>query len=275
MTKNELKAYILSTVGTLDPFLIGEARDLLTEPTYNIQIKPTEKCKKHFAIKVFSERDVFLVWDIQRRAALTKNVGCSLSLRSNTWKGIKTDKETFIPQYKELEHRYSDKWEKVYIVGFNNTKDFLENLYEFMQFNKADEGFPKTTTAEIEDRFDDATREKYSSLHWKRDNAFRQEVLLAYGNRCAICRCEIIDILQAAHEHGYEPGRSNWDDPKHGICLCANHHLMYDRKLLDIDFKKRTIEILNEALTTTYWYKMFVERFDGLIAERSNFREEG
>lgn len=88
------------------------------------------------------------------------------------------------------------------------------------------------------------------------------KVLKMYGNRCAICRCNIIETLQAAHEHGFEPNEANKDDPTHGICLCANHHLMYDRNLLSIDFKKQKVSFLNSKIEENPLNKIFMTEYN-------------
>ena len=89
-------------------------------------------------------------------------------------------------------------------------------------------------------------------------------MLAAYGHRCAICRCDISEVLQAAHEAGYDVAHTNYDDPNHGICLCANHHLMYDNNLLKINLDQLTIEVFEEKIKNMPWYQDFVEKASSL-----------
>ena len=77
-------------------------------------------------------------------------------------------------------------------------------------------------------------------------------------------------MLQAAHERGYEVAKTNFDDPSHGICLCANHHLMYDRELLDIDFEKHEIVIKDKDIIRMPWYRDFLEIYGGKITKRKD-----
>jgi putative restriction endonuclease len=61
---------------------------------------------------------------------------------------------------------------------------------------------------------------------------FRQRVLFAYGNQCAICRLRHIRLLDAAHvmsdASGGEPVVTN------GIAMCKIHHAAYDVDIFGI-----------------------------------------
>lgn len=62
---------------------------------------------------------------------------------------------------------------------------------------------------------------------------FRQVVLRAYAERCAVCNLGHRELLDAAHivpdADGGEPRVSN------GLTLCKIHHTAYDRRLIGID----------------------------------------
>jgi putative restriction endonuclease len=68
-------------------------------------------------------------------------------------------------------------------------------------------------------------------LHQQR---FRQTVLRAYGQRCAICALRERDLVQAAHIVR-DPSPEGIAAVVNGLALCAIHHLSYDRNLLGID----------------------------------------
>lgn len=57
---------------------------------------------------------------------------------------------------------------------------------------------------------------------------FRKNILLNFGNKCAVCRLDDEELLEAAHiipiENKKLAGKTN-----NGICLCANCHKMFDR----------------------------------------------
>lgn len=85
-------------------------------------------------------------------------------------------------------------------------------------------------------RIDDATERRYAvretrvRLHQRR---FRGRVLLAYSNRCTICRLQETRLLDAAHiagdlEVGGEPIVPN------GLSLCSIHHRAFDENLVGI-----------------------------------------
>jgi putative restriction endonuclease len=63
--------------------------------------------------------------------------------------------------------------------------------------------------------------------------AFRAQVLLAYGDKCAICRLKHTDLLDAAH---IIPDGQPQGDPvvPNGLSLCKIHHAAFDRRLLGI-----------------------------------------
>lgn len=63
---------------------------------------------------------------------------------------------------------------------------------------------------------------------------FREEVLAAYGRRCAICALREVDLLEASHiiRDGAPEGIAA---VVNGLALCAIHHRAYDRNLLGID----------------------------------------
>ena len=87
--------------------------------------------------------------------------------------------------------------------------------------------------------FSDEERKRYSYSRVFRDSSFRDRVLKAHNNQCAICGESIEEVLQAAHIIAVKDGGS--DDTENGICLCANHHLMYDWGLFHIDAATKQI----------------------------------
>ena len=83
-----------------------------------------------------------------------------------------------------------------------------------------------------------------SAMRAMRDANFKDRVLTAYSNACAMCgtQLRLLDaahILPAAH-----PGST--DETRNGIALCALHHRAYDRSLLTFDINYRIH--LNESM---------------------------
>ena len=115
-----------------------------------------------------------------------------------------------------------------------------------------------------------AAHEHCSVEWWFRDWKFRNNVLRRYNYKCAICRCEEKQILQAAHIQSVA-NKGN-DDMENGISLCANHHLMYDRGLIEIDFDNRRLLNVSESVKNMPWYAVFVDEYNGRI-ESPNIME--
>lgn len=63
--------------------------------------------------------------------------------------------------------------------------------------------------------------------------AFRAQVLLAYQDKCAICRLKHTDLLDAAHI--IPDGQPNGDAVvPNGLSLCKIHHAVFDNRILGI-----------------------------------------
>ncbi len=66
----------------------------------------------------------------------------------------------------------------------------------------------------------------------QRDARFSRSVLLAYGQRCAVCGLRL-GLLDAAHIVTVRAGST--DEITNGLALCPTHHRAYDRGILGID----------------------------------------
>jgi len=75
-----------------------------------------------------------------------------------------------------------------------------------------------------------------------RDARFRQNVLTAYGNRCAVSGMQL-DLVDAAHIIPIDHERGT-DELKNGICLSALHHRAFDHGLIAV--KQDYSVIVNE-----------------------------
>ncbi len=77
---------------------------------------------------------------------------------------------------------------------------------------------------------------------------FRSRVLLAYQNRCAVCRLGRPQLLEAAHIIGDTQAHGVADIPN-GLSMCKIHHAAYDRNLIGIspDFRVHIGPDLAEA----------------------------
>jgi putative restriction endonuclease len=87
------------------------------------------------------------------------------------------------------------------------------------------------------------TRQTKVRLH---QGAFRERVLLAYNERCAICNLPRRELIEAAH---IVPDRDERGRPEvpNGLAMCSLHHSAFDSNLLGIR-PDHTIEISHELL---------------------------
>lgn len=205
--------------------------------------------EEKYGICLFPEKDVFIVWDCKRhivcKTSSKKKKCLSVGLE---WKDIEKRSYTF-SHYKKIGNRREAPYEKVYIVRINDWKIFFAHIEEFMSFNEFDIDYPSSLTGKdiIQNErgkiYTEEVRKRYSSQKLQRKSEFRVQVLLAYNNECAICQCAIPELLQAAHLHGHEVADTDLSEGRaeNGICLCANHHLMYDSDLIDLDLEQAKV----------------------------------
>ena len=128
--------------------------------------------------------------------------------------------------------KYVGAW-PVFIVGANPIDlTFSVAVDDAAATGLADQISDATTVASPQDEGRRAwvTREFRQRLHQQR---FRQRVLHAYRQQCALCRLRHEELLDAAHiipdaEVGGEPVVCN------GLALCKLHHAAYDRHFVGI-----------------------------------------
>lgn len=90
-------------------------------------------------------------------------------------------------------------------------------------------------------------RERTMALRAIRDPSFRNRVMRAYENKCALCGLDL-DFVSAAHIVSVGQGGS--DETKNGVALCPNHHEAFDLGLIGFDedystiVNKRQLDIL-------------------------------
>ena len=170
------------------------------------------------------------------------------------------------------------QYEKILVIHEDFLFDFLDDYDAFMRFNEND--FEENSNGIIkEEKLEWGTleeRKKRCVLQKARDRKFREGVLKKYGYQCAICRCNIPQLLEAAHEREYEVCNTVNDMVEHGICLCRNHHAMYDRKLdddsddylIDIDLENCAIQINDERIKQMPWYQVFCGNYGEKLLEQ-------
>lgn len=209
---------------------------------------------REYIVCLFPKKGVSIVWDYHRHRQFQHCGAAQESLSAGiSWEEISRTMRSF-PHYKRMGQRKGSPYEKVYVVRICDWRFFFSHIDEFMHFNEFDvdssgvligKRIPETETlpSDTEEK-----RKCYSSQKLQRKSEFRAQVLLAYNNECAICQCDIPELLQAAHLHGHEVADTDLseDRAENGICLCANHHLMYDSDLIDLDLEKAEVIVRDE-----------------------------
>ena len=138
--------------------------------------------------------------------------------------------------------RYLAMW-PVYVIG-----DAPETLTFSIAIDDAVQAglFPRTQ--EATGGIAELRREYVTSLARRRlhQRAFRERVLLAYRNQCALCRLRHSELLDAAH---IVPDAEPEGEPvvRNGIALCRLHHAAFDRFFLAVR-PDRIIEVRPDIL---------------------------
>jgi HNH endonuclease/EVE domain len=99
-------------------------------------------------------------------------------------------------------------------------------------------------------QLDERTRTLIPVVQRQGQPEFRNQLIEAYGGRCAITACDAIDALEAAHISPYLGPKTN--HVTNGLLLRGDIHTLFDRGLVAIDDERMTV-ILHETLKlTTY-----------------------
>lgn len=78
---------------------------------------------------------------------------------------------------------------------------------------------------------------------------FRSRLLDAYGRQCAVTRCSVVEVLEAAHVLPYRGEHTNRVD--NGVLLRADLHTLFDYGLLWIN-SEYEVELAPSLLSTDY-----------------------
>ena len=138
--------------------------------------------------------------------------------------------------------RYLAMW-PVYVMG-----DAPETLTFSIAIDDAVHAGLFPQTQEETGGIAEVRREYVTSVARRRlhQRAFRERVLLAYRNQCALCRLRHSELLDAAH---IVPDAEPEGEPvvRNGIALCRLHHAAFDRFFLAVR-PDRIIEVRRDIL---------------------------
>lgn len=230
------------------------------ETTYNASTENYQNAD--MAVYIHEKHRVALVWNLENRRRNNRVVK-SLSL-SKEWKDILPQNGQITAIYKRMGADGKAPYEKVLVLDIDTLFTISEELHLYTKINSDDIECPeevKKIDSGNYDVIDDGSRNRVSTSRWERDRKFRIAVLTAYGRKCAICRCAEEKLLEAAHIVAVADGGT--DNPENGICLCANHHIMFDKELIKIDFDKHILTDAADSVKNMSWYPVFIEKYGG------------
>lgn len=272
---------IISTVG--DDTICTSKSDLLRDKLFSIYGRSiicrvgvgkgkaeynTTHCKHkecaNLAVYINEKYGLALVWDLEHRRNNNHVIG-SLSV-SMTWDELFKDKNRLRAIYKKMGIRNDDPYEKVLVLNIDDLDKISYNLNLYININEDDAEYIDPCGNYIP--LPKPVGKRVSTTRFERDRLFRNRILSEYNNQCAICRCSETKILEAAHIQGIAEGGQN--DISNGICLCANHHLMYDTHLIEINFENQTLAYAAPSVQSMAWYSEFNNQYSGkLLSPRS------
>jgi putative restriction endonuclease len=80
---------------------------------------------------------------------------------------------------------------------------------------------------------------------------FREQLLAAYGGKCCVTNCDILELLEAAHIVPYRGEDTNRVD--NGLLLRSDIHTLFDCGLITVDHSTRTLQVSERLRPTGYW----------------------
>lgn len=83
---------------------------------------------------------------------------------------------------------------------------------------------------------------------------FRAQLMQLYDRQCAVSRCDLADVLEAAHILPYRGPQTN--DLSNGIILRADLHILFDEGLLAIDDSSLSVR-LSPSVSANKYYSEF------------------
>lgn len=194
------------------------------------------------------EYNLAVVWDTKHHRNC-KATAHTLSLSKN-WSQIELPSDGLDYEYKRFHTPDNDEYEKVLLVSFDVLEMIKHDLTEYLKFDMEDQEIDEHIRNKHDDNCYDwaleSNRERKSTSVWKRDYRFREMILDNYNTKCAVCNCSEEKILEAAHIVAVKDGGK--DTLENGICLCCNHHVMFDRGLFKLNFITHKIYEISDSV---------------------------
>lgn len=98
---------------------------------------------------------------------------------------------------------------------------------------------------------DDARRRIAANIVCRRGQpAFRQQLIAAYGGRCAVTGCNVVDVLEAAHIYPYQGAETNV--VTNGLLLRADIHTLFDLGWITVHAEDYTVTVHQNLRQSQY-----------------------
>lgn len=207
---------------------------------------------------------VFIAWNTVVHRKLHAGIRVTLSIGKSVIRRNKADRIEFVKRYLSGTNNQNGTVEHVAIIPKDQLFNFLEYFDTYCRnfeiANDSDESMQA-----FQRKVDEVNR-------WRRDPKFRGHVLEKYHSTCIVCGNRDTNILEAAHIIAVGEGGN--DDVDNGICLCANHHKMYDAALINIDLEEGRFQYNGDIGLHTTWYNEAQKRGFQLFLQKGNGTNE-
>ena len=97
---------------------------------------------------------------------------------------------------------------------------------------------------------DGRERRDRSIVYRRGQPQFRSDLMEAYGKRCAITDCDVVEALEACHIRPYNGDKTN--HVTNGLLLRSDLHTLFDKKLIAIHEESGRVLIAESLENTTY-----------------------
>lgn len=223
-------------------------------------------------------KEAFLVWNVNVLRSLgLQNADCGVNGKRTIENGIQSNEIKYI--YK----KHKDGYEKIVLVGKDALFEFCSHYEEYLFPNEEDVktgesilfasiiGDYQIIDSNSININSELIRSRDLVSRARRNPKFRKEVLQKYNYTCIVCGTMEEKILEAAHIRAVSENGS--DDVKNGVCLCANHHRLFDSDELRICDNGTFICTSIEAKKMA-WYKEAEQRQFRLFLPNLELKDE-
>lgn len=98
---------------------------------------------------------------------------------------------------------------------------------------------------------EDARKRTLAAIVQRQGQAtFRSALIEAYGGRCAITGCDVLEALEAAHIYPYQGVATN--DVSNGLLLRSDLHTLFDLRLMTVDPDTMTVVVAGRLRSSAY-----------------------